>query len=170
MIRKHAVWLCLLSFWLSVLCFAGRDAWCLSEHYEKSLKEQLLFIIRKHPKYLRGGANDLERGLDCSGYVYLAAKWAGIPGISRTTSFRMSQGFGGWSGRDIKLSNAEECDLLFWTFSKNQPFGHVGAMLRGAQGRKQAAHASPRLGVVLRPLKGSLAQNLSKVRRLTIGE
>ncbi len=125
---------------------------------------------RRHPKYLRGGASDLEEGLDCSGYVYLAAKWAGIPGICRTTSFRMSQGFGGWSGRDIKLSDADECDLLFWTFSKNQPFGHVGALLRGPHGCKQAAHASPRLGVVLRPLKGSLTQNLSKVRRLTIGE
>lgn len=170
MIRKRAVWLCLLSFWLSVLCCAGHDAWCLSEHYKKSLKNQLLFIVRKHPKYLKGGASDLQQGLDCSGYVYLAARWAGIPGITRTTAFRMSQGFGGWSGKDINLSHAHECDLLFWTFHKSQPFGHVGVLLRGSLCRTQAAHASARLGVVLRPLKGSLTQNLSKVRRLTIGE
>ncbi len=135
-----------------------------------SLKKQFLFIIRRHPQYLRGGASNLEKGLDCSGYVYLAAKWAGIPGISRTTAFRMSRGFGGWSGRDITLSDADECALLFWTFTETQPFGHVGALLRSSQGRNQAAHASARKGVVLRPLAGSLTQNLSKVRRLTIGE
>jgi cell wall-associated NlpC family hydrolase len=162
--------LCLLSFSLSALCFAGRDAWCLAEHYKKSFKGQLLFIIEKHPKYLKGGWSDLEDGIDCSGYVYLAARRAAIPGIFRTTSFRMSQGLGGWSGRNIALSDAEDCDLLFWTFSTKQPFGHVGVLLRGSQGGKQAAHASARRGVVLRPLEGSLKQNLRKVRRLTIGE
>lgn len=168
--QKRAVLLCLLLFLLSALCSAGPNAWCLSRHFQKSFRTQLLFIIDRHPKYLWGGSSDPGKGLDCSGYVYLAAKWAGIPGVSRTTSLRMAQGFGGWSGQDIDLSLAGDCDLLFWTFNPSQPFGHVGVLLLSAEGRRQTAHASPRLGIVLRPIRGSLKQNLTRVRRLTIGE
>jgi cell wall-associated NlpC family hydrolase len=167
---KRAVLLCLLLFSLSVLCSAGPDAWCLAPWYEKSLKTQLLLIIKQHPQYLWGGSSDLNKGLDCSGYVYLAARWAGIPGVTRTTSLRMAQGFGGWTGKDVDLEQGVDCDLLFWTFAPNKPFGHVGFLVLTGQGRKETAHASPRLGVVLRPLRGSLKQNLIKVRRLTIGE
>jgi hypothetical protein len=149
---------------------AGHEAWGLAEQYKKSLKDRLLIIIDKHPKYARGGFADPDQGLDCSGYVYLAAKWAGIPGISRTTSHRMAQGFGGWSGYDVDPNAADECDLLFWTFTPNRPLGHVGVLLFDEDGLASAAHASARRGVTLRPVCGPLLQNLIKVRRLTIGD
>jgi cell wall-associated NlpC family hydrolase len=150
--------------------FAGRDADALCDHYKISLKRQLHFIISKHPEYTWGGAEDLEKGLDCSGYIYLACKWAGIPGVTRTTSYRMALGLGGWVGEDIDADESDECDLPFWTFKEGRPFGHVGAFLRYMDGGLRAAHASTRRGVVLQELNGSLLRNLTKVRRLTIGE
>jgi hypothetical protein len=170
MIRKRVRTLWLLLCLLSVPCCAGRDARGLAEPYKSSFRNQLTFIVAKHPKYLWGGASDPEKGLDCSGYVFLAAKWAGIPGVTRTTSVRMAEGLGGWIGRDIDIRDAQDCDLPFWTFTENRINGHVGVILRDQRGRRAVTHASQTKGVVLEPLKGVLLRTLSKVRRLTIGE
>jgi len=112
----------------------------------------------------------LQKGLDCSGYLYLASKWAGIPGITRTTSYRMALGLGGWVGEDIDPDESEECDLPFWTFKEDRPYGHVGAFIRHVDGGLKAAHAGFHRGVVLQELDGTLITNLTKVRRLTIGD
>lgn len=162
--------LCLLSFLLSALCFAGAEAWGLAPHYKRSFGRQLKFIIAKHPKYLWGGADNLDKGLDCSGYVYLAARWAAIPGVTRTTSLRMSLGFGGWRGIDIDFSDADALDLPFWTFKAKRPRGHVGVFLRDKHGMPAVTHASSRRGVALDQMQGRLLRNLTKVRRLTIGD
>ncbi len=150
--------------------FAGHDAWGLGPEYKESLKRQLTFIIAKHPQYTWGGAESLEQGLDCSGYLFLACKWAGIPGITRTTAWRMSLGLGGWHGKDIHLDDADECDLTFWTFNEQRQNGHVGAVVRGLDGEIHVTHASSRRGVVLDDLDGVLVQRLTKLRRLTIGD
>jgi cell wall-associated NlpC family hydrolase len=142
----------------------------LGPSYKRSFERQLKFIIAKHPKYLWGGADDLDKGLDCSGYVYLAARWAAIPGITRTTSLRMSLGFGGWKGTAIDFKDAEALDLPFWTFNAKRPCGHVGVFLRDNSGMPAVTHASQRRGVVLDQMQGLLLRNLTKVRRLTIGE
>jgi hypothetical protein len=149
---------------------AGPESFGLSEAYKKSFKQQLSFIISKHPKYTWGGSTDLRKGIDCSGYLFLAAKWAGIPGVTRTTSQRMAMGLGGWIGRDIDFTEADECDLPFWTFRQDRPYGHVGVFLRHPYGMPGVTHASSTRGVVLRDLTGPLLRNLSKFRRLTIGE
>lgn len=170
MIRKLAATSWLLLCLLSALSFAGHEAWGLAEHYKRSLKCQLQFIIDKHPKYAWGGSSDLEKGLDCSGYLFLAAKWAGIPGITRTTSARMAEGLGGWTSRQIDPKEARECDLVFWTFREERQNGHVGAFLNDSDGRRAVTHAGVSKGVVLEALKGMLLENLSQVRRLTIGD
>lgn len=157
-------------FWLLAPFCAGPDAWGLSGNYKGSFKKQLSFIISKHPNYRWGGAEDPDKGLDCSGYIFLAAKWAGIPGITRTTSYRMSLGLGGWTGRDVATTEAEECDLPFWTFDPERPEGHVGAFLRRQDGKLGVTHASSRRGVVLDDFSGPFKTNLTKVRRLTIGD
>ncbi len=150
--------------------FAGPDAWALTPAYRSSLKRQLTFIVAKHPKYSWGGSDSLDLGLDCSGYIFLASKWAGIPGITRTTALRMSLGLGGWQGKDIDRSQADECDLSFWTFKEERLNGHVGAFLCGPDNAMQVTHASLRRGIVLDRLDGLLLQKLTKVRRLTIGD
>jgi len=159
----------LLSLWAS--CFATFDAAALDDAYQRAFARELRFIIGKHPKYLWGGAQDLTKGLDCSGYVYLAGKWAGIPGITRTTAYRMSLGLNGWIGADILPEQARDCDLCFWT-RKSSPVrinGHVGVFLTN-QGELQVSHASSSKGVVLAPMRGALWSDLSKARRLTIGD
>lgn len=108
--------------------------------------------------------------MDCSGYLFLAAKWAGIPGVTRTTSHRMALGLGGWIGRDIAIEDADECDLPFWTFKQQRPYGHVGVFIRQPHGMPGVTHASTKRGVVLQDLQGPLLRNLVKVRRLTIGD
>lgn len=139
-------------------------------HYQRSLKRQLDFIVAKHPYYRWGGAENLERGLDCSGYLFLAAKWSAIPGITRTTALRMSLGLGGWTGKDLPPDDADECDLVFWTIKESRPNGHVGAVLRNHGAGRKVTHSSLKRGVVLEDLKGPLFPNLTKVRRLTIGD
>jgi cell wall-associated NlpC family hydrolase len=134
------------------------------------LKRQLTFIIAKHPQYTWGGAKYLDQGLDCSGYIFLACKWAAIPGITRTTALRMSLGLGGWYGKDIDLRDADECDLSFWTFNGHRQNGHVGALVRGMDGEMHVTHASSSRGVVLDDLGGVLVRKLTKLRRLTIGD
>lgn len=142
----------------------------MADHYKKSVKGQCHFIIAKHPKYTWGGSKDLEQGLDCSGYIFLAFKWAGVPGVTRITSLQMSLGLGGWTGKDIDRENADECDLVFWTFQEHRPNGHVGAFVKDVNAKLKITHASTSRGVVLEDLHGVLATNLTKVRRLTIGD
>jgi cell wall-associated NlpC family hydrolase len=152
-------------------CFATSDVSALDDAYQRAFVRELRFIIGKHPRYLWGGAKDLTKGLDCSGYVYLAGKWAGIPGIARTTAYRMSLGLDGWTGVDILLEQAQECDLPFWTWNRSpaRSNGHVGVFLCD-HGQLWVTHASSRKGVVLAPMRGPLRSDLSKVRRLTIGD
>jgi cell wall-associated NlpC family hydrolase len=149
--------------------FVGAEALALSADHKASLKRELHFLIQQNPKYVWGGTSELSGGLDCSGYVFLASKRAGIPGVTRTTSFRMSLGLGGWRGREVTIGQAQDCDLVFWTFYPNRLEGHVG-ILMSAGPRPFATHASFKHGVVLRELKGPLYSNLTKVRRLTIGD
>lgn len=134
-----------------------------------SFKRQLSFIIAKHPTYAWGGS-DLTTGVDCSGYIFLAAKWAAIPGVTRTTAYRMAQGLGGWQSREISLGQAGPCDLIFWTFTAARPYGHVGAFLEGQDKKLLVTHASSSRGVVLEKLRGALAASTSLMRRLTIGD
>lgn len=156
---------------LSALCSATFDAFALDITYERAFVRELRFIIAKNPRYTWGGAADLTKGLDCSGYVYLAGKWAGIPGIVRTTSYRMALGLDGWIGVDVPIEQAQQCDLSFWTWKKtpHRSDGHVGVFLTD-KGELRVTHASSSKGVVLVPIRGVLRTDLSKVRRLTLGE
>jgi cell wall-associated NlpC family hydrolase len=123
-------------------------------------------IVALKPAYRWGGAISERAGLDCSGYLFLAAKRAGLP-VKRTTSARMAVGEGGWVGRCIPREEADAADLCFWTFDERRPHGHVGAFL-GKGG--PATHASSRRGVVVEPLIGALDRAFSMARRLTLGD
>jgi len=154
-----------------VLSFAGPDpSRALGDAYTRSFQRQLHFIIAKQPPYAWGGSRDLDKGLDCSGYLYLAGRWAAIPGITRTTSARMALGLGGWISRPIHRNEAGPCDLIFWTLSPKRPDGHVGSFLKDRSGALLVTHASFSRGVVLEKLAGPLATSPARMRRLTIGD
>lgn len=149
----------------------------MPKEWEASFKYQLQEIIRKAPRYVWGGAESEQKGLDCSGYLFLAAKRAAIPGIKRTTALEMSRGNGGWTGVDILpdsvFSNVEPLDIPFWTWrhKPDRPEGHVGVFLLGNSGLLEVTHASKTQGhVVLVPFDGVLVRDLTKIRRLTIGD
>ena len=171
MTQKRVLTLWLLSCLLLALSFAGPEAsWAFGKAYRDSFRRQLSFIVSKKPAYAWGGSASIEQGLDCSGYLFLAAKWAGIPGITRTTAHRMSLGLGGWDSNPARLGQIQECDLVFWTFSAARPNGHVGAFLEDHAGGHKVTHASTSRGVISEPFTASLRKNLTSVRRLTIGD
>jgi hypothetical protein len=156
--------LMVILFWFWVF-----PAYPLAKEYESSLTNELNWFILRAPPYIWGASRDTAA--DCSGYLYRSCARAGIP-VLRTTAYQMALGGGAWSGRDIELDDAGNVDLVWWTFNPMRKHGHVGAFLIGTKsGLLQVTHASPsRRGVVLDVMKGKLITDISKVRRLTIGD
>jgi cell wall-associated NlpC family hydrolase len=140
----------------------------LGPHYRTIFIRELNFIIHKAPKYTWGGSTeDLSKGLDCSGYIFRAAKWAGMP-VRRTTSQRMAMGQSGWISREVSFEERKDTDLVFWTFSRERPNGHVGVVLKRGD---HVSHASgSRNRVVLDRFKGVLLTDINQIKRLTIGD
>jgi cell wall-associated NlpC family hydrolase len=124
---------------------------------------ELQRIIDLAPPYKWGGTTD--EGLDCSGFVYLAAKRAGLP-VTRSTSLRMSQGFEGWGGENVKFEAAVSLDIVFWTWSGRKN-GHCGVLFQNQDGKLVVAHASFTKGVIVVPMVGTFIKNLSLIRRLS---
>jgi cell wall-associated NlpC family hydrolase len=140
----------------------------LGDGYKRLFIRELNFIIHIRPRYSWGGASeDLSKGMDCSGFMFRAAKWAGMP-VRRTTSRRMAMGEGGWIGRRIDWKQRQVTDLVFWTFKRERPNGHVGVILKD---KNHCAHASgSRNQVVVDKFNGVLRNDLSGIKRLTIGD
>lgn len=147
-----------------------RDAEGLSKALSASFERELCAIAMLKPEYVWGGYQDPNRGLDCSGYIYLAAKWAAIPGPKRTTANRMARGLDGWDGKTIRpIRDADRGDLVFWTWKgSSRKYGHVGAVVLGRKsGLLEAAHASSgHKSVVVVPFRGALLTDIEFFRRL----
>jgi hypothetical protein len=162
-------WWVIIAFLLLVLPSNG---YSLDPRYAASMKDNLKIIIDRHPAYVWGEAKDESRGLDCSGYMYLAAKRSGLP-VRRVTAREMREGKGCWEGRDISLKDAEEVDMPYWTW-KDRPdrqHGHVGCFLQGKKSKLlEVTHCGSSTGVVQHELKGVFLRDLSAVRHLTIGD
>lgn len=155
---------------LLFIAFSGSEyrVEALGDSYKTLFIRELNFIIFKGPKYTWGGSStNLQKGLDCSGYIFRAAKWAGMP-VRRTTSSKMAIGQCGWVSRPVKWENRAVTDLVFWTFKHSRPDGHVGVIVMDAN---HVTHSSgSRKRVVVDRFKDELRTKLSRIRRLTIGE
>lgn len=162
-------WLLLFLLWPGWLVTPDRVQG-LDEVRKARFKRQLQLIIKKRPRYVWGGASDIT-GLDCSHYVWLAGKRSAFP-VKYQTSLGMAKGFGGWRGKEVSLREADETDLVWWTWRKrpDRPFGHVGVLIRREEGMPAVTHASGKRGVVIDDLRGVLLTDLVKVRRLAFGE
>jgi cell wall-associated NlpC family hydrolase len=141
---------------------------------EKSYEREIRHIVKQNPRYVWGGASSEDSGLDCSGFLFLAAKRASIPGVGRTTAYNMARGLSGWIGVNVQLRDVDPADLVFFTFKPKpgkqlRPDGHVATMLLGSKSRlPEFAHASGTKGVVSVPPFGF--RDISTIRRLTIGD
>lgn len=144
----------------------------LAEQYKHSLRTNLWTIIERNPPYVWGGSESEARGLDCSGYVYLAARRSGLP-VKRSTAFFMEKGLQGWVGNRAKLEECEELDLVWWTW-KTAPariHGHVGVLLINRRsGLLEVTHSSARKGVIIQPMNGTLLRDMSSMKRLSLGD
>jgi cell wall-associated NlpC family hydrolase len=166
------------------LCCCLSEANALPEAWEKSFEYYLRQGVRENYQYVWGAsdpnkltydtkAKAFKKGLDCSGYVFWAGRKAGIPGIRRTTSFDMGHGGSGWLGDTLLggLRDAKSTDIVFWTLSKDRPFGHVGVLLHNpATGYPGVTHASSSRGVVMDEVQGWVVKQMVRIRRLTIGD
>ncbi|MCA1961482.1 MAG: NlpC/P60 family protein [Desulfomonile sp.] len=147
------------SGWLSRAEALGRE-------YARLFELELATLIHVQPRYVWGGIDETT-GVDCSGYVFLAARRAGMP-VRRTTSARMAEGEAGWDGAARERGHHRHLDLVFWTLKPHRPNGHTGVVWRGPD---RVTHASRSKGrVVVAPLVGELDRGLTKIIRLTIGD
>ena len=159
-------WLYSLAF-STVFVMLGCTVNALTLEQEQRLEKELWQIIDRQPKYVWGGSESEDKGLDCSGYIYLAARRAGFC-VRRTTAYNMSRGYSGWDGITISLHVARECDIPFWTWQgSNRKCGHVGILIRDRRGAQKVTHASQLRGrVVVEDMKGKLLTDLDVLRRL----
>ena len=125
-------------------------------------------LLDKSPKYVWGGSESYEKGLDCSGMLFFACRRAGLL-VSRTTARNMALGRCGWDGVDIELRDYEELDIPFWSWRDHpdRPDGHVGIFFGWKNGWPAVVHASQSRGrVVQDELKGVFLKDMTKIRRL----
>lgn len=166
---------------MSVLLIFGSTADAWYDNWKANFERQIDFMISKKPSYVWGGYADYRKGVDCSGYIAICAKWSGLP-TKRTTSLRMSLGADGWIGKDVKWQARHHLDLVFWTFPNSngkapRPNGHVGIVwkpdpkhywIHNKGNHDLVSHASPsRAHVVVDHVDhGPLEKQMTKVRRL----
>lgn len=157
--------------WIFVM-ISNASGHCLGSQYGHSFRSNLQIIIDRNPSYLWGGSTTEEQGLDCSGYIFLAARRAGLP-VKRTTAVVMEKGLQGWIGNWVKLEECEELDLVWWTW-KTSPariHGHVGVLLINRRsGLLEVTHSSSKKGVIIQPMNGTLLRDMSSLKRLSIGD
>jgi hypothetical protein len=157
---------------ICIILLISLNCYGLGNPYSESFRKNLWLIIDRHPGYFWGGAEDEKKGVDCSGYIYLAAKRSGVP-VKRVTAIQMRTGLGGWLGKDTDLGNAGELDLVWWTWidKPHRPNGHVGVFLIGRRSElMEVTHSSSSHGVIIQELKGQLFRDISAIRRLDVGD
>ncbi len=155
-----------------VMSLISLNCYAIDGHYADSFRKNLWIIIDRHPAYSWGGSESEQKGVDCSGYIYLAAKRSGIP-VKRVTAFQMRHGAGGWIGKESDLGHTGELDLVWWTWidKPHRPHGHVGVFLIGRRSELlEVTHSSSSRGVVVQELKGIFLRDISAIRRLIIGD
>ena len=167
----RSLWVLFVSA-LLLLCATPSTA--LDKTYEAALERELWTIIKKQPKYTWGGCTDEAQGVDCSGFIYLAAKRAALP-VKRVTAKDMAYGLGGWHGTTVGVREADILHIIWWTWRDKKPIrehGHVGIVVLGHGSRLlEVAHASQsKRYVVIQPAEGKLYTEISEIKKLTIGD
>lgn len=148
--------------------------------------DKAFWIHRQQPKYVSDWRikphEALTKGVDCSMFDYLAAHFAGIPGIERVDAASMRKGLGGWRGHDLpgKLRDAQAGTLPFYKWrdvktrkpKSNKLSDHTGVHVRHPDtGDPSVLHASSGRGkTALVPIGGVFVSDLECVRELTIGD
>jgi hypothetical protein len=166
-----------------LLCFLPINSLALSEGYKSSLVGEFNYLLWKHPHIAykwdtQGGIHVYDQNWgDCSSTIYAVAKKVGFP-VSRVSAIDMEAGRGGWKNKPVKLEDAEEATMVWWSWSSPETgkkpkriHGHVGIlMLSTRSGLMEVVHNSSSKGLHQEPLLGVLLDDLSSVKNLTHGD
>ena len=144
----------------------------LDDALKRAWKSELQYLEMKRIPYV-WGASDYEKA-DCSGIIYASAKHAGI-NVQRITALEMFHGKEGWSHKPVTIDDAEELDIIWFTWSENaakRPHGHVGVVyIPQNKGVFSIFHASSTTKrVTVQPYDGKLKTDTSGIKRLTHGD
>ena len=159
---------------LVVLLLITSPSLALDAPHAHAWKMELMYLEMKSTptKYVWGGTS--YEGADCSGIIFRSCRTAGID-IQRVTAKDMFEGKGGWVGKLVSRDEAQELDLVWFTWKGKEmtrPFGHVGVFYistkDGFMGVFQASSTSGH--VVVSEYKGILREDTSGIKRLTIGD
>lgn len=163
----HLRWLFLLAAFFIAWHGSGPTvSWGLDNATKARLSREIQELVRKSPKYVWGGSESYEKGLDCSGMLYFACRRAGLL-VSRTTARNMALGRCGWNFDLIELRGADELDIWWWTFTEDRPFGHVGIAFGHKDSWPAVVHASQSRGrVVQDAIKGWVISDNAQIGRL----
>ena len=94
--------------------------------------------IEKYP-YVWGGSGPAHGGFDCSGAIYFVQARIGQP-VPRTTSRKyqiMAR------GEPRHWSQGECGDWIWWTFTADRPFGHIGMHITADQVWQSGSSTGP---------------------------
>jgi hypothetical protein len=167
-----------LVFILAILIsLPSSSAQALSKRYAASVKAQYRWMILFAPPYnnspLIKPKDPIKSGVDCSRYKYLVYWWAAVIGPDgqsphRVTAADMAAGKGGWEGIDIPLDDADELDLVWWSFKTKHD--HVGTIWL-VKGLRHVTHASyGKKKIAVDAIRGTLLTKMVKARRIMLGE
>ena len=162
---QRLLWLALILFVLPNLSFAMPKF--LFDEFER----ELMWRVEHGTKYVWGG-HDSE-GADCSGLITDAAEDTGLFGIQRTTAKRMYEGKEGWGAvlGPVKEGHESHLDLVWFTFKKERPLGHIGVVFIKEKDIPMILHASSSAGKVVKvPPNKYMADHIIGFKRFIVGD
>ena len=160
-----------------LLCLFPSLCMGLSEEKKAAFMGEARYVLYKMPHVSYRW--DTTKGIhlydenwgDCSSTIFQILRRIGWP-VLRVEAIKMEAGQGGWKGRPVKLEDAEEGSLVWWTWlGSTRKHGHVGfLMVSRKSGLLEAVHNSQSQGFHIEPLQNVLLRDLSSVKTLTYGE
>jgi hypothetical protein len=109
--------------------------------------------LKLNPAYMMVNKISLDPGApgDCSGKIWAIFASCGLP-VLRITAYDMHRNLGNWRFPDVVEEDAKRYALVWFTFTKDRPYGHIGLLTFTKKDGWKMAHASQRLGFIEVPI------------------
>lgn len=136
-------------FIINLFLFACAEAPKKDDDQEKNATQESADVCQEIQKawesiegydYVWGGESFKEGGFDCSGAIYHVQKVIGNP-VPRTTSKKYNILAGGQSKH---WSDGQCGDWIWWSFSSDRPYGHIGMHIDGKDVWQSGSSTGPK--------------------------
>ena len=149
----------------------------MSLEKKESFLREARYLLYTHPHVVyrwdtEGGIHVYDQNWgDCSSTIFAITHRIGWP-MLRIEAIKMEAGQGGWKNRPVKIEDAEEATVVWWTWrGSTRKHGHVGFLMVSPKSKLlEVVHNSTSQGFHIEPLTGVLLRDLSSVKNLTHGE